>query len=449
MALDRSLGLIAPGAESEEARPVPGRAGDGSRDNGKAGVDVLAPDIAARHHRDGVALAPIFAHQHGAGLEAPVRQLAAPRETAQDLGGLRTDPAKSLFLDVPADEPGHKVLGEALWWRRVERGPPQGCEGRRGRATGCGRSRPRSPRDRMIAGSCGSSGLASGLALARLGLAADAIDARVAGLLGYQRQAELLAHHAGEEAAHRVLLPAGRLHDGRDGRTLPALQHGDHRRLLRLRLPGFGEPARLAGPLAGGRGPARSRAGLALGPRPGLGGARLGTLAGADRGEAARGDAQRNRSLVFAAPPLRQGALRRDFLDEALAQQPAEHLAGRVALELGAKFDGAILALRGSRQQHQLGIGEFHRDSPFGWRRRLAPSPPKPRSGHEAGGAGSRSANAFDQARTVTLCSYWKASLFAIILWLVSGPPDYGIIRTLPRISARVIWCWRDLLAWK
>src|SRR5712671_2368186 len=131
-------------------------------------------------------------------------------------------------------------------------------------------------RDRMIAGSCGSSGLASGLALARLGLAADAIDARVAGLLGYQRQAELLAHHAGEEAAHRVLLPAGRLHDGRDGRTLPALQHGDHRRLLRLRLPGFGEPARLAGPLAGGRGPARSRAGLALGPRPGLGGARLG-----------------------------------------------------------------------------------------------------------------------------------------------------------------------------
>ena len=31
-------------------------------------------------------------------------------------------------------------------------------------------------------------------------------------------------------------------------------------------------------------------------------------------GEAALGDAQRNRSLIF-APPLRQGALRRDFLD--------------------------------------------------------------------------------------------------------------------------------------
>src|SRR6266849_3807214 len=90
-------------------------------------------------------------------------------------------------------------------------------------------------------------------------------------------------------------------------RTLPALQHGDHRRLLRFGTARLGGPARsLAGPLAGGRGPARSRAGLALGPRPGLGGARLGTLTGADRREAARGDAQRNRSVILVAPPLRQ-----------------------------------------------------------------------------------------------------------------------------------------------
>jgi len=98
----------------------------------------------------------------------------------------------------------------------------------------------------------------------------------------------------------------------------------------------------------------------------GLDGARLGTLAGADRGEAGLGDAQRNRSLIFAAPSHRQGALRRNFLNQVPAQQPAEHLAGRATLEFGAKFDGAILALRGSGQQHQLGIGGFHRDSPFG-----------------------------------------------------------------------------------
>jgi len=46
---------------------------------------VFAPDIAARHDGDGVALALIFAHQHGAGLEAPVRQLAAPREAERVL----------------------------------------------------------------------------------------------------------------------------------------------------------------------------------------------------------------------------------------------------------------------------------------------------------------------------------------------------------------------------
>ena len=48
-------------------------------------------------------------------------------------------------------------------------------------------------------------------------------------------------------------------------RTLPALQHGDHRRLLRFGTARLGGPPwSLAGPLAGGRGPARSRAGLAL-----------------------------------------------------------------------------------------------------------------------------------------------------------------------------------------
>jgi hypothetical protein len=104
MALDRPPGLIAPCAEPEKARPVPGRAGDGPRDNRQAWVGVLAPHIAARHDGDGVALALIFAHQHGAGLEAPVRWLVIPREAIQDLGGLGVEPSESLLLDVPADD---------------------------------------------------------------------------------------------------------------------------------------------------------------------------------------------------------------------------------------------------------------------------------------------------------------------------------------------------------
>ena len=53
------------------------------------------------------------------------------------------------------------------------------------------------------------------------------INAFAVGLLRYQRQAELLAHHAGKEAADRVLLPAGRLHDGGDRCALGLSEQGE------------------------------------------------------------------------------------------------------------------------------------------------------------------------------------------------------------------------------
>ena len=34
-------------------------------------------------------------------------------------------PAKSLLLEVPADEPGDEVLGEGAWRRRPKRPPPE------------------------------------------------------------------------------------------------------------------------------------------------------------------------------------------------------------------------------------------------------------------------------------------------------------------------------------
>jgi hypothetical protein len=47
-----------------------------------------------------------------------------------------------------------------------------------------------------------------------------------------------------------------------------------------------------------------------------------------------------------------------------LAQQLANHFAGPVTV--GAEVNNTVLALRSSRQQHQLGIGAFHRDPLFG-----------------------------------------------------------------------------------
>jgi hypothetical protein len=166
----------------------------------------------------------------------------------------------------------------------------------------------------------------------------------------------------------------------------------------------------------------------------GLGGFRPSILVGADGGQSAVGDAQREWPLVFIAPRHRERALCRNFLDQALGQQPAEDLAGRAALQVGAKFNAAVLALRGGGKQHQLGIGEFHRDSPFGWQRRVAPSPPKPRNGHEAGGAESRRANPLNQARTVTLCSQQKSSPFWIILLLDCGSAEHQMAEPVSRM---------------
>src|SRR5262249_11846450 len=46
--------------------------------------------------------------------------------------------------------------------------------------------------------------------------AGDPVDPAAVGLLGGELEPELLAHHAGKEPPHRVRLPAGGFHDGRD-----------------------------------------------------------------------------------------------------------------------------------------------------------------------------------------------------------------------------------------
>jgi hypothetical protein len=75
-------------------------------------------------------------------------------------------------------------------------------------------------------------------------------------------------------------------------------------------------------------------------------GLRLGTaLLGANRGKTALRDAQRELSFIPVTPPHRHGPLCRDLLDQALAQQLADHLPGCGAPEAGANFNRTILAL--------------------------------------------------------------------------------------------------------
>jgi hypothetical protein len=71
------------------------------------------------------------------------------------------------------------------------------------------------------------------------------------------------------------------------------------------------------------------------------------------------GDPQGARTILVAAPN-RQGAARRNLLDEAFGQELGDDLASGAAGQIGRPLKGAVVALRCRRQQHQLGIGQFH-----------------------------------------------------------------------------------------
>ena len=78
----------------------------------------------------------------------------------------------------------------------------------------------------------------------------DAIDPVAVALLRAKIELKLPAHHTGEKAAHRMLLPMGRPHDGGDGRSFWSAQHPQHPSLLRAR-PAVGERVSLGLRLTG------------------------------------------------------------------------------------------------------------------------------------------------------------------------------------------------------
>src|SRR5260370_38108019 len=59
-----------------------------------------------------------------------------------------------------------------------------------------------------------------------------------------------------------------------------------------------------------------------------------------------------------------------------------------------------------------MGWRSISRDPPFGWRRRLPPSPPKPRTGDEAGGAGSHRTSVPGRGHDTTALSWTQCHSF-------------------------------------
>src|SRR5258706_2175784 len=68
--------------------------------------------------------------------------------------------------------------------------------------------------------------------------------------------------------------------------------------------------------------------------------------------------AGRTRGNVTVTAPDRQRVARLDFFDQSIGQEFANQFVGGTALQVGRKFNGTILALRGRRKEHKLGAGE-------------------------------------------------------------------------------------------
>src|SRR5258708_2029702 len=120
---DQVLSPLADRANPEEPRAAPGGTGDGACDGRKACISDVAPHVSVADNRNRVPLALVFPDQDGARSETPgaVRsRFVASGKAIEKLGGTLIETAEGLFLDMPANKPGHEVFGEGRRRRRSE-----------------------------------------------------------------------------------------------------------------------------------------------------------------------------------------------------------------------------------------------------------------------------------------------------------------------------------------
>src|SRR6516225_6392519 len=312
------------------------------------------------------------------------------------------------------------------------------------RATLCPGPPDRSPRAAW--GSSGATMRTAGIE-ARTAAVDDAIDPVTVDLLRAQIKAEPLAHHTSEEAADRMLLPMGRANDGSNRRSLRSTQHREHASLFRAR-PAVAPRAtfglRLArmmlltsgllccnrNLLAGGDSFGCRRFDFAgrgrVGPRLLESGRRL--IFDFDRFEAGLGDAKRRRSAVVIASPDRERATGADLLQQAGADQLIDNLSGGFAFKVRRQFNSAIVALRSRGQNDELRIGKFrHRDPPLGWCGVVCRHHHSPTLAMQPAGQDPE-ARLVPGTVTLPLCSRTNASPFWIMLLLVWGRSEHGMI---------------------
>src|SRR5947209_4839296 len=110
--------------EGKEPRTTPGGAGDGAGDGGQARISRALPVEAIADDCDGVALAPIVANEHRAGLEAARGRAVVPRQPVQEPQAFPIKPAKGPLLQAISDHSPQEVLAQICWRGSSEDHPP-------------------------------------------------------------------------------------------------------------------------------------------------------------------------------------------------------------------------------------------------------------------------------------------------------------------------------------
>jgi hypothetical protein len=147
-----------------------------------------------------------------------------------------------------------------------------------------------------------------------------------------------------------------------------------------------------------------------------------------DRFEAGLGDAKRHRSAVVIASPDRERATGADLLQQAGADQLIDNLSGGFAFNVRRQFNSAIVALRSRGQNDELRIGKFrHRDPPLGWCGVVCRHHHSPTLAMQPAGQDPE-ARPVPGTVTLPLCSRTNASPFWIMLLLVWGRSEHGMI---------------------
>jgi hypothetical protein len=110
--------------QGKEARPAPGRPGDGARYRRQAGISGSLPLEAVAEGGDGVTPALVLANQDGPEFELPRWRTVLSRQASQEPQAIAIETAKNPLLQMCGNHAAQQVLAQTTRGHASEHQPP-------------------------------------------------------------------------------------------------------------------------------------------------------------------------------------------------------------------------------------------------------------------------------------------------------------------------------------